>query len=231
MKNVLIPVDGSANSLRAVHYMIDHVREHGACNLHLLNVQPPIVSGTVLAFVSSDMIQEYYEDEARTALADARIALDKAGVMYQSGLRVGKIAEAIKAYAAEQQCDHIVMGSRGLGAAGSLMLGSVAPAAAYRPSPRRAGQPGPAREAGPARPGEAMISVPSNNEVDRLHAYWRASNYLCAGMLYLRDNVLLRRPLEPAHIKPRILGHWGTCPGLSFTLTHLNRLIREHDLT
>ena len=49
-------------------------------------------------------------------------------------------------------------------------------------------------------------------------------------MLYLRDNVLLRRPLEPAHIKPRILGHWGTCPGLSFTLTHLNRLIREHDL-
>ena len=71
MKNVLIPVDGSANSLRAVHYMIDHVREHGACNLHLLNVQPPIVSGTVLAFVSSDMIQEYYEDEARTALADA----------------------------------------------------------------------------------------------------------------------------------------------------------------
>ena len=106
--------------------MIDHVREHGACNLHLLNVQPPIVSGTVLAFVSSDMIQEYYEDEARTALADARIALDKAGVMYQSGLRVGKIAEAIKAYAAEQQCDHIVMGSRGLGAAGSLMLGSVA---------------------------------------------------------------------------------------------------------
>ena len=123
MKNVLIPVDGSANSLRAVHYMIDHVREHGACNLHLLNVQPPIVSGTVLAFVSSDMIQEYYEDEARTALADARIALDKAGVMYQSGLRVGKIAEAIKAYAAEQQCDHIVMGSRGLGAAGASCSG------------------------------------------------------------------------------------------------------------
>ena len=48
MKNVLIPVDGSANSLRAVHYMIDHVREHGACNLHLLNVQPPIVSARCL---------------------------------------------------------------------------------------------------------------------------------------------------------------------------------------
>nr|WP_312486583.1 universal stress protein [Achromobacter ruhlandii] len=126
MKNVLIPVDGSANSLRAVHYMIDHVREHGACNLHLLNVQPPIVSGAVLAFVSHDMIQQYYEDEARTALADAKAVLDKAGIMYQSNLRVGNVAESIQAYAAEHQCDHIVMGSRGLGAAGSLMLGSVA---------------------------------------------------------------------------------------------------------
>ncbi|MFY2950523.1 universal stress protein [Achromobacter ruhlandii] len=126
MKNVLIPVDGSANSLRAVRYMIDHVREHGACNLHLLNVQTPIVSGAVLAFVSHDMIQQYYEDEARTALADAKAALDKAGIMYQSSLRVGNVAESIQAYAAEHQCDHIVMGSRGLGAAGSLMLGSVA---------------------------------------------------------------------------------------------------------
>lgn len=75
-----------------------------------------------------------------------------------------------------------------------------------------------------------MTSVPSSAEVDRLHAYWQASNYLCAGMLYLRNNALLRRPLEPAHIKRRILGHWGTCPGQTFTLTHLNRLIREHEL-
>ncbi|WP_353631217.1 universal stress protein [Achromobacter xylosoxidans] len=126
MKNVLIPVDGSANALRAVRYMIDYVRDHGPCTLHLLNVQLPIVSGTVLAFVSNDMIQQYYEDEARTALADARAGLDKAGIMYQSTFRVGKIAEGIQAYATEHQCDHIVMGSRGLGAAGSLMLGSVA---------------------------------------------------------------------------------------------------------
>ncbi|MGE8656809.1 MAG: universal stress protein [Achromobacter sp.] len=126
MKNVLIPVDGSANSLRAVRYMIDHIRDHGVCNLHLLNVQLPIVSGAVLAFVSHDMIQQYYEDEARTALADARETLDKAGIMYQSSLKVGNIAESIRSYADEHQCDHIVMGSRGLGAAGSLMLGSVA---------------------------------------------------------------------------------------------------------
>nr|WP_211187118.1 universal stress protein [Achromobacter sp. Bel] len=122
----MIPIDGSANSLRAVRYMIDHVRENGPCTLHLLNVQSPIVSGTVLAFISQEMIQDYYDDEAKTALGDAKAALDKAGVMYQEALQVGPIAESIKTYATAHQCDHIVMGSRGLGAAGSLLLGSVA---------------------------------------------------------------------------------------------------------
>lgn len=126
MKNVLIPVDGSENSLRAVRYMIDRVREFGPCSIHLLNVQLPIVSGTVLTFISADAIQEYYEDESITALAKAKDILDTAGVMYQAELRVGNVADTIKAYATEQHCDHIVMGSRGLGAAGSLLLGSVA---------------------------------------------------------------------------------------------------------
>ncbi len=126
MKNVLIPIDGSANALRAVNYMIDHVREYGPCTIHLLNVQLPIVSGAVHAFVSREIIQDYYEDESKAAFADAKSALDKAGVMYQSALRVGQVAASITAYAAEQGCDHIVMGSRGLGAAGSLLLGSVA---------------------------------------------------------------------------------------------------------
>ncbi len=125
MKNVLIPVDGSANALRAVHYMIEHVRENGPCSIHLLNVQPPIVSGTVWTFISKEMIQEYYDDEARTAMAEAKAALDKAGIMYQAAVRIGNAAESITAYATEQRCDHIVMGSRGLGAAGSLLLGSV----------------------------------------------------------------------------------------------------------
>lgn len=126
MKNVLIPVDGSDNSLRAVRYMIDRVREYGPCTIHLLNVQVPIVSGTVLTFISAGAIQEYYEDEAKMALAKAKDTLDTAGVMYQAELRVGNVADTIKAYATEQHCDHIVMGSRGLGAAGSLLLGSVA---------------------------------------------------------------------------------------------------------
>jgi xylulose-5-phosphate/fructose-6-phosphate phosphoketolase len=65
--------------------------------------------------------------------------------------------------------------------------------------------------------------------LDRLDAWWRAANYLTVGQIYLLDNPLLREPLRPEHIKPRLLGHWGTSPGLSFIYAHLNRLIRETD--
>lgn len=61
-------------------------------------------------------------------------------------------------------------------------------------------------------------------------AWWRAANYLSAGQIYLMDNPLLRQPLAPEHVKPRLLGHWGTTPGLNFIHAHLNRLIRERDL-
>ncbi|RXK86327.1 phosphoketolase family protein [Filimonas effusa] len=65
----------------------------------------------------------------------------------------------------------------------------------------------------------------SPNESEQLHAYWRAANYLSAGQIYLHTNALLKEPLKSAHIKPRLLGHWGTCPGLNLVYTHLNRLI------
>ncbi|HEX7624390.1 MAG TPA: acetate/propionate family kinase, partial [Anaeromyxobacteraceae bacterium] len=67
-------------------------------------------------------------------------------------------------------------------------------------------------------------------EVRQLDAFWRACKYLAAGMIYLRDNPLLREPLRPEHIKNRLLGHWGASPALSFVYTHLNRLIRARDL-
>ena len=70
----------------------------------------------------------------------------------------------------------------------------------------------------------------SEEELQRLDAYWRACNYLCAGMLYLRANPLLREPLRPEHVKARLLGHWGSDPGQTFVWVHLNRLIRAHDL-
>ncbi len=67
-------------------------------------------------------------------------------------------------------------------------------------------------------------------ELAAMDAYWRAANYLSVGQIYLYDNPLLREPLAPAHIKPRLLGHWGTTPGLNFVYVHLNRLIKQHDL-
>ena len=68
------------------------------------------------------------------------------------------------------------------------------------------------------------------DELRRMDAYWRACNYLCVGMLYLRENPLLREPLKPEHIKRRLLGHWGSDPGQTFTWVHLNRLIKKYDL-
>jgi xylulose-5-phosphate/fructose-6-phosphate phosphoketolase len=66
--------------------------------------------------------------------------------------------------------------------------------------------------------------------LDRIDAYWRAANYLAVGQIYLLDNPLLREPLRPPHLKPRLLGHWGTTPGQNFIYAHLNRAIVEHDL-
>ncbi|HEY1513918.1 MAG TPA: phosphoketolase family protein [Gaiellaceae bacterium] len=70
----------------------------------------------------------------------------------------------------------------------------------------------------------------TDDELRALDAYWRAANYLSVGQIYLLDNPLLREPLRPEHIKPRLLGHWGTTPGLNFIYTHLDRAIRERDL-
>src|ERR1700761_1948332 len=70
----------------------------------------------------------------------------------------------------------------------------------------------------------------SANELAALDAYWRAANYLCVGMIYLRDNPLLKKPLLAEHVKHRLLGHFGSDPGHTPVLTHLNRLIKKLDL-
>jgi xylulose-5-phosphate/fructose-6-phosphate phosphoketolase len=70
----------------------------------------------------------------------------------------------------------------------------------------------------------------TTEELRRIDAYWRACNYLCAGMIYLRDNPLLREPLRAEHCKNRLLGHWGSDPGQTFTWIHLNRVIRKYEL-
>ncbi|MCU0225898.1 MAG: phosphoketolase family protein, partial [Acidobacteria bacterium] len=99
---------------------------------------------------------------------------------------------------------------------------------------------GPDRPAPAATPpelsafGPARSSVPgaplSPDELNRIDAFWRACNYLALGMIYLRDNPLLREPLRPEHVKQRLLGHWGASPALSFAYAHLNRVIRRDGL-
>jgi len=86
-------------------------------------------------------------------------------------------------------------------------------------------------EAVAALRGEAAVAEPlAPGELRPLDAYWRAANYLSVGQIYLLDNPLLREPLRPEHVKPRLLGHFGTTPGLNLLYVHLNRAIRERDL-
>src|SRR3569623_502819 len=70
----------------------------------------------------------------------------------------------------------------------------------------------------------------SEADLQAIHAYWRAANYLSVGQIYLLDNPLLREPLTRGHVKPRLLGHWGTTPGINFIYAHLNRIIKQYDL-
>jgi xylulose-5-phosphate/fructose-6-phosphate phosphoketolase len=78
------------------------------------------------------------------------------------------------------------------------------------------------------RPPEGMPLA--EGEARLIDAYWRAANYLSVGQIYLLANPLLREPLKPDHVKPRLLGHWGTTPGLNFIYAHMNRVIRNWDL-
>src|ERR1700722_2188375 len=76
----------------------------------------------------------------------------------------------------------------------------------------------------------SMTDTLSPDLLHKMHAYWRGANYLSVGQIYLRDNPLLEEPLTLDHVKPRLLGHWGTTTGLNFLYVHLNRLIKDNDL-
>lgn len=123
---VLIAVDGSENSTRAVDYI---VKQLGACErtveAHLVNVQFPF-SGNVSAFVDSETRRRFHEQEGLKALVAARARLDPAGIRYVFHVGAGEPAEVIARYAEEKGCDQIVMGTRGLGGVASMLLGSVA---------------------------------------------------------------------------------------------------------
>src|ERR1700675_4079090 len=86
-----------------------------------------------------------------------------------------------------------------------------------------------AASAGSAKPHESNEPL-SAEELRKMHAYWRAANYLSVGQIYLMDNPLLKEPLQLKHVKPRLLGHWGTTSGQNFLYVHLNRVIKRYDL-
>ncbi len=124
---VLIAVDGSEKSIKAVEYAIRIAKEcKTLIEVHLLNVQLPVTFGDIKKYVSQEALDSYYRDEGNKALRRSRYLLDEAGLAHKDHIAVNQIAEAIHAYAEAKQCDQIIMGTRGLGALTSLLLGSVA---------------------------------------------------------------------------------------------------------
>lgn len=127
MIKLLVPVDGSEPAQRAVEHAIGFAaNSRQAVELHLLNVQPPIVSGRAQAVVGRDAVEAYYRDEGEKALAAARARVGQAGLAGIHHISIGPAAETIAAYVRDQNCAQVIMGTRGLGSISGLLLGSVA---------------------------------------------------------------------------------------------------------
>lgn len=122
MKKLLLPVDGSESSLHAVHFALTHLHLAQGDEIHLLNVQLPIHSG----FANHEQVERYQRGEADQALAGARKLLAQHGLTCVEHIAVGQLGETVAHYAATHHVDQIVMGSRGLGSVGGLLMGSVA---------------------------------------------------------------------------------------------------------
>lgn len=124
----LVPVDGSESAVRAVSHMIDKLAWFkDGVEIHLLNVQQPMPYGNrVTSVLGQDKVAQYHHEEGLAALQPARAKLDATGIKYVFHIGVGDPAETVVQYAKEKGCDQIVMGTRGLGSAGNLLLGSVA---------------------------------------------------------------------------------------------------------
>lgn len=126
MHRVLIPVDGSDGALRAAAHLIGHVYHRVPPEVHLLNIQPPIMSGDLGPAVSTEMVTRTRLADGEAILRRTQALLDRNGVHYEARVRFGKPAEAIVQYAEEHEVDGIVMGTRGMSALKNLLLGSVA---------------------------------------------------------------------------------------------------------
>ena len=125
MLNVLVPVDGSDASTRALKTAVDILTGKPEATLHVLAVPTPIVSGNVKRFFSEDVLQAYYQDEGSNALLPARSVLAGSPLKVKESIIAGNAAQTIKEYVENNQIDHVVMGTRGLSALPGLVLGSV----------------------------------------------------------------------------------------------------------
>ncbi|MFO1351064.1 MAG: universal stress protein [Gammaproteobacteria bacterium] len=125
MQKILIPVDGSPSAERAVQYVIRQVRAQGLADIHLINIQPSL-PGDVAAFLPKQTIADYHHEQSAKQTQSACGALDEGKIPYHLHTGVGIPAEAIVQYAREHDIDHIIMGTRGMGTVGNLVLGSVA---------------------------------------------------------------------------------------------------------
>ena len=126
MNKLLLPVDGSPSSLRAVEWALLLVGGRPLAKVLLLNVQAPVLAMDVSPHVSAEMVHQLHERAGREAMKEARAMLDSAGVPCEEHLLVGEPGEIIAEVAAREGVDGIVMGTRGLGPVKSLVLGSVA---------------------------------------------------------------------------------------------------------
>lgn len=124
---ILLAVDGSPYTVKAVKYLIKHLEWFdGGPELHLLHVKLPIPAGRAQAVLGKKAVERYYQEEATAAMAPAEKILRKNGIPFQQTFRVGEIAQEIQSYASENKIDLIVMGSHGHGALKNLVMGSVA---------------------------------------------------------------------------------------------------------
>jgi nucleotide-binding universal stress UspA family protein len=123
---ILIPVDGSDNSLCAVRFAVELASQMKQLpQLLLLNVQWNVAAGNVKLFINQDTINDYYREQGLAALEKARAILDEAGLAYQYHVSIGRPAVAIVQYAEEQKADQIIIGARGEESLADLLLGSV----------------------------------------------------------------------------------------------------------
>ena len=123
MRNVLVPVDGSPASLRAVRYLMKRISEGDDIRIHLLNVQPTLPRA-VTDFIDAGEIRGYRRDESEKALKKARDMLSKEGIKYESATGVGEVAESAVKYCKSNKCEEIVIGTRGFSPVKNILLGS-----------------------------------------------------------------------------------------------------------